>query len=106
MFGKRSVSEPAVVKQPAVASGAKPADTSPRAGAAPASPVQAQKNEVAAQQAKAAAWAADTRSEDYYNIKSTIFNALIDTIDLAQLAQLDPDSAREEIRDIVNEIIS
>src|SRR5262249_39139048 len=39
-------------------------------------------------------------------IKSTIFSALIDTIDLAQLAQLDPDSAREEIRDIVNEIIS
>ena len=48
----------------------------------------------------------DTRSEDYYQIKSTIFSALIDTIDLAQLAQLDPDSAREEIRDIVNEIIS
>ena len=48
----------------------------------------------------------DSRSEDYYQIKSTIFNALIDTIDLAQLAQLDPDSAREEIRDIVNEIIS
>src|SRR3984957_15525255 len=46
------------------------------------------------------------KSEDYYQIKSTIFNALIDTIDLAQLAQLDPDSAREEIRDIVNEIIS
>ena len=49
---------------------------------------------------------ADARSEDYYQIKTTIFNALIDTIDLAQLAQLDPDSAREEIRDIVNEIIS
>ena len=49
---------------------------------------------------------ADSRSDDYYQIKSTIFNALIDTIDLAQLAQLDPDSAREEIRDIVNEIIS
>src|SRR5438552_1490391 len=48
----------------------------------------------------------DTRSDDYYQIKSTIFGALIDTIDLAQLAQLDPDSAREEIRDIVNEIIS
>jgi pilus assembly protein CpaF len=50
--------------------------------------------------------AADNRSEDYYQIKATIFSALIDTIDLAQLAQLDPDSAREEIRDIVNEIIS
>ncbi len=49
---------------------------------------------------------AEARSEDYYQIKTTIFNALIDTIDLAQLAQLDPDSAREEIRDIVNEIIS
>ena len=48
----------------------------------------------------------DTRSDDYYQIKTTIFSALIDTIDLAQLAQLDPDSAREEIRDIVNEIIS
>src|SRR5690606_29320298 len=36
----------------------------------------------------------------------TIFNALIDTIDLSQLAQLDTESAAEEIRDIVNEIIS
>ena len=48
----------------------------------------------------------DVRSEDYYAVKTTIFNALIDSIDLAQLAQLDAASAREEIRDIVNEIIS
>src|SRR5271156_3978874 len=48
----------------------------------------------------------DARSDEYYQIKTTIFSALIDTIDLAQLAQLDPESAREEIRDIVNEIIS
>ena len=48
----------------------------------------------------------DTRSPQYYETKSTIFNALIDTIDLSQLAQLDPESAREEIRDIVVEIIS
>ena len=48
----------------------------------------------------------DARSEQYYEIKTTIFNALIDTIDLAQLAQLDAESAREEIRDIVNEIIA
>ncbi|PKQ09653.1 MAG: protein kinase [Alphaproteobacteria bacterium HGW-Alphaproteobacteria-12] len=39
-------------------------------------------------------------------MKTTIFNALIDTIDLTQLAQLDAESAREEIRDIVNEILS
>jgi pilus assembly protein CpaF len=48
----------------------------------------------------------DSRSDQYYEVKTTIFNALIDTIDLAQLAQLDATSAREEIRDIVNEIIS
>jgi pilus assembly protein CpaF len=48
----------------------------------------------------------DQRSENYYQIKTTIFNALIDTIDLTQLAQLDGESAREEIRDIVNEILS
>ena len=48
----------------------------------------------------------DTRSDAYYQIKTTIFNALIETIDLAQLAQLDQDSARDEIRDIVAEIIA
>ncbi|MEE2879708.1 MAG: CpaF family protein, partial [Pseudomonadota bacterium] len=48
----------------------------------------------------------DSRSEEYYATKTTIFNALIDTIDLGQLAQLDAESAREEIRDIVVEIIS
>jgi len=50
--------------------------------------------------------AAAGRSEEYYDIKSTIFNALIDAIDLTQLGQLDADSARDEIRDIVNEIIT
>ncbi|MFN9974925.1 MAG: CpaF family protein [Phycisphaerae bacterium] len=48
----------------------------------------------------------DSRSSQYYEVKTTIFNALIDTIDLAQLAQLDAASAREEIRDIVSEIIA
>ncbi len=46
------------------------------------------------------------RSDTYYETKSTIFGALIEAIDLAQLAKLDADSAREEIRDIVNEIIA
>ncbi|MBX3582981.1 MAG: Flp pilus assembly complex ATPase component TadA [Rhizobiaceae bacterium] len=46
------------------------------------------------------------RSETYYDTKSQVFSALIDTIDLSQLAKLDADSAREEIRDIVNDIIA
>lgn len=45
------------------------------------------------------------KSEQYYTTKSMIFGALIEAIDLSQLAKLDSDSAREEIRDIVNEII-
>lgn len=60
----------------------------------------------AAKSAAARAKSSDQRSESYYQIKTTIFNALIDTIDLTQLAQLDAESAREEIRDIVNEILS
>ncbi|MBZ0161118.1 MAG: CpaF family protein, partial [Notoacmeibacter sp.] len=46
------------------------------------------------------------RSESYYDTKSQVFSALIDTIDLSQLAKLEPDAAREEIRDIVNDIIA
>src|SRR5687767_674520 len=51
--------------------------------------------------------ATDTRrSEGYYETKGTVFGALIEAIDLAQLARLDAEAAREEIRDIVNEIIA
>lgn len=43
-------------------------------------------------------------SKEYYDVKTAVFNVLIDTIDLTQLAKLEPDAAREEIGDIVNEI--
>src|SRR6195952_4658678 len=46
------------------------------------------------------------RTEEYYDTKSQVFAALIDTIDLSQLSKLDAESAREEIRDIVNDIIT
>ena len=46
------------------------------------------------------------KSEAYYQTKSMIFGALIEAIDLAQLSRLEPDAAREEIRDIVGEIIA
>src|SRR5215218_7303525 len=45
------------------------------------------------------------KSEEYYQTKGMIFGALIEAIDLAQLSRLEGDAAREEIRDIVNEII-
>ena len=46
------------------------------------------------------------RSENYYELKATVFGALIEAIDLTQLGKLEGEAAREEIRDIVNEIIT
>lgn len=46
------------------------------------------------------------RSDEYYTNKSLIFGALIEAIDLSQLSKLDSETARAEIRDIVNEIIA
>jgi pilus assembly protein CpaF len=46
------------------------------------------------------------RSESFYETKGQIFGALIEAIDLTQLSKLEPLAAREEIRDIVNEIIA
>ena len=45
-------------------------------------------------------------SEEYYETKATIFNALFETIDVSALAGMQPDKAREEIRLIVDEIIA
>ncbi|MEL6734379.1 MAG: ATPase, T2SS/T4P/T4SS family [Pseudomonadota bacterium] len=46
------------------------------------------------------------KSEEYYDVKTQVFSALIDTIDLSQLSKLDNEGAREEIRDIVNDIVA
>lgn len=46
------------------------------------------------------------KSESYYDTKAQVFSALIDTIDLSQLSRLESETAREEIRDIINEIIA
>ncbi|MGI9464050.1 MAG: CpaF family protein, partial [Aestuariivirgaceae bacterium] len=69
-----------------------------------AEPVAAQ--QVAPEPERPQAKPSGRKSDNYYDIKATIFNALIDAIDLTQLGQLDRDSARDEIRDIVNEIIA
>ncbi len=113
MFGKRGsgadlapkepitpppqVSEPAAPAaepaKPAPESRAEPAAAAPEPVAAPAAPEKA-------------ASAPRKKSEDYYDIKTQIFSALIDTIDLSQLGRLDVEAAREEIRDIVGDIIA
>ena len=121
MFGKRSLGDapsgapvnPAAAPPAAhvqAAAGAKPAAPAPRpAAAAPAPRPAAPSVNTPNPRMQPSAEVVDGpefRSEAYYRVKSTIFNALIETIDLTQLAQLDPESARDEIRDIVAEIIS
>jgi pilus assembly protein CpaF len=81
---------------------ARPAMPLPSAGSRPAGLPQP----VRPPPPKPLASASPRRSDNYYDIKSTIFNALIDAIDLTQLSQLDREGARDEIRDIVNEIIT
>ncbi len=46
------------------------------------------------------------QSDYYHATKTTIYTALLNTIDLAQLAQLDIKQAGEEIRDIVAELVA
>jgi len=123
MFGKRGASDeltrpappptPAALTAPQAEKSAGPKAAAPqsKAGPAPAAAPASGPSAVGRPNAVPTAsapvtLAVDNRSEDYYRVKTTIFSALIDTIDLAQLAQLDVDSAREEIRDIVNEIIT
>ena len=45
------------------------------------------------------------KSNEYYDIKQELFNALIEIVDVVQLAKMNPANARAEIRDVVNEIV-
>jgi pilus assembly protein CpaF len=99
MFGKRS--------NFGTASTAQPVGATPRQELrAPIPEKSALAMSTAPAQASAPVIAETRRSDEYYVTKSMIFGALIEAIDLSQLARLDPENAREEIRDIVNEIIS
>jgi pilus assembly protein CpaF len=93
MFGKRSTFTGGQAAPPAPAP--KPAasfTTAPPSAPAPTAPVIVQQDV--------------RKSDEYYVTKGMVFGALIEAIDLSQLSKLEPENAREEIRDIVNEIIS
>jgi pilus assembly protein CpaF len=118
MFGKRSfgngesaAAKPAAPAQAATAPAA-PAQAKPEP--TPEKPTAAERAAAAAKPAGAEKLASAARaqpqkgrkSEEYYTVKTQIFGALIDTIDLSQLSKMDANQAREEIRDIVNDIIT
>ena len=97
MFGKRSNDTAAPRVQQPVLPAVQPAAADPKPAPAKAAPPKVPVPASSSDQRR--------HSEEYYDVKTTVFNALIDTIDLTQLAKLEPASAREEIRDIVSEII-
>ncbi len=110
MFGKRTT----------IGQGASPvqaaATSSAGALALASAPVEARREEprAAAQapltavrpQAPVPVQAAPQRSDQYYQTKSMIFGAMIESIDLSQLAKLDIVSARDELRDVITEILA
>ncbi|MDH3195419.1 MAG: CpaF family protein, partial [Hyphomicrobiales bacterium] len=102
MFGKRSDDSGRAPKQVAV-----PADQradKAMAESAATAPVPVAKTVV--KPAAAPPPQVAKKTDEYYDVKTQIFGALIDTIDLSQLAKMDSEQAREEIRDIVNDIIT
>src|SRR5690242_16790912 len=120
MFGKRGGTSvaPRIDPQPSQAPAAREAAPAVRPAATPAAPprfeagaqLSATTTTVSSPSIAPAAppppVMSNQRSESFYETKGQIFGALIEAIDLSQLAKLDPMAAREEIRDIVNEIIS
>jgi pilus assembly protein CpaF len=107
MFGKRSTSAAPPPERPAAPEAPAPLPHAP----APPQPIDRKLEPIPAGQVPPPAKAERkpierVRSEEYYDVKTTVFNALIDTIDLTQLSKLEPEAAREEIRDIVSEIVA
>ncbi len=101
MFGKRTrIEEPAAPPPPPKTRATEAGVETARAQGASAQAASATLPVVATPSAEQKA------SEEYYATKSLIFAALVDAVDMSQLSQLDPEAAREEIRDIVNEIVT
>jgi len=108
MFGKRSgagVAEKAPVVETTAPEAAAPEQAAPSAPAAP-KPAPERRAPEKAPPPQQKVQAKGKKTEEYYDVKTQIFGALIDTIDLSQLARMDVEQAREEIRDIVNDIIT
>ena len=96
MFGRRDVEEKVVTlpvrnaASPKTASAPTNAQTSTRKST-PAAPPAEEPYEI--------------KSNEYYDIKQELFNALIEVVDVVQITKMNPANARIEVRDVVNEII-
>jgi len=46
------------------------------------------------------------KSQEYYDLKASVFAALVETVDVSQLSNLDTDTARGSVRGVVAEIVA
>ncbi|MGQ0663785.1 MAG: CpaF family protein [Pseudomonadota bacterium] len=103
MFGKRAATSP--LPKPAAPPAPAPGPALAAApAAAPAPAPAAAKLEVPA---APAVRAAPSEAEERFNdIKVNVFNVLLETVDLKELGKLKPDALREELSDVIGEIIT
>jgi pilus assembly protein CpaF len=100
MFGKRRLQD----EKPGVTLAGPAPDRAP--GAEPAKPTMSATLVALHPEPLTPARAANARkTEEYYELKTQVFAALIEAIDVSQLSRMDADEAREEIRGIVSDII-
>src|SRR4051795_10286628 len=93
MFGKRSA-PPSSLPAPFPPPASTPAPV--------AAPLRYQAEEAPAPPAEPPGAGNDT----YYGVKTKVFEALLDTVDLTQLGRLDESAKRNELTDICREIIA
>ncbi len=86
----------------ATTAGRQPRATSPSDPA----PVGAQISRQSGWQGARAVEAANRKTDEYYQLKARVFSALLESIDVAQLARLDQQEARKAVSDVCSEIIS
>jgi len=104
MFGKRATSEASITTRSIapLASAPQPrvSDTSPPASPEPKPAISPPPIKRGGKPIEPA------RTEQYNDVKTNVFNVLIDTIDLTQLSKLNTEAAKAEIHEIVSEILA
>lgn len=114
MFGRRGTAGPGTPQPKAFGSDDTPAskkETDTKTKDAPAAPKPAAKSKKPASAAEVGITKADKplsadAKEKLDAIKVNVFNDLMEAVDLSELSALSPDQVREEINDMVSEIIS
>jgi pilus assembly protein CpaF len=96
MFGRRSDLDEALLEHPAVAE-------LQRSARRILEPLNTKPPSVAAVAEKPKE---GRKTDEYYDLKRQVFGALIEIIDVSQLAQMDVDQARAEIHDVVSEVVT